>query len=229
MVIINIETSTNVCSASLTIDGQPIVWYVDTETHNHAKQLPLFIDKLLDELRRRQLCLDAVALSKGPGSYTGLRIGTASAKGLCYGMNVPLLSIDTLQLMAQEVLPATQADVLCPMIDARRMEVYTSLFSRDLSPLSSVEAKVIDSTSFSSVIEGHSVCFFGDGAEKCKKVLSHPNVSFVDGIFPNAKNMGALAEAAYSSGSKEDIAYFSPFYLKEYQAVCSKNKVLSNK
>lgn len=226
MTIINIETSTNVCSAALTVDAEPVFSFVDTETHNHAKQLPSFVDKILEELRRRNLHLDAVALSKGPGSYTGLRIGTALAKGVCYGMDVPLLAVDTLQLMAKEALPLTQADVLCPMIDARRMEVYCCLFSCDLSPLSPVEAKVINADSFSDLVSAHTVCFFGDGAGKCKTVLQHPNVSFLENVFPDARDMGALSELAYKFGRREDIAYFNPFYLKEYQAVRSKNKVL---
>lgn len=226
MTIINIETSTNICSAALTVDAESVLSFVDSETRNHAKQLPLFVDKILDELRRRNLCLDAVALSKGPGSYTGLRIGTALAKGICYGMNVPLLAVDTLRLMAKKALSFTQAEVLCPMIDARRMEVYCCLFSRDLSSLSSVEAKVVDADSFRDLLKAHTVCFFGDGADKCKTLLQGPGVSFLENIFPDAQDMGSLAEIAYKSGKREDIAYFNPFYLKEYQAVHSKNKVL---
>ncbi|HCS87744.1 MAG TPA: tRNA (adenosine(37)-N6)-threonylcarbamoyltransferase complex dimerization subunit type 1 TsaB [Bacteroidales bacterium] len=226
MTIINIETSTDVCSAALTVNAEPVLSFVDAETHNHAKQLPLFVDKILEELRMRNWHLDAVALSKGPGSYTGLRIGTALAKGVCYGMSVPLLAIDTLQLLAKEALPLTQADILCPMIDARRMEVYCCLFSRDLSPLSPVEAKVIDADSFADLLSTHTICFLGDGADKCKTVLRHSNASFLENVFPDAQNMGSLSELVWKSGRKEDIAYFSPYYLKEYQAVRSKNKVL---
>ncbi len=226
MIIINIETSTSVCSASLTIDAEPIVSLVDTDTHNHAKQLPLFIDTILKELRNRHLSPDAVALSKGPGSYTGLRIGTAFAKGLCYGLNVPLLAIDTLQLMATQALVATHADILCPMIDARRMEVYCCLFSRDLNPIAPIEAKIINTSTFNNLLQKHTVCFFGDGADKCKTLLQHPNASFVENIFPNAANMGRWAEKAYQKGQKENIAYFNPLYLKEYHALHSQNKVL---
>ncbi len=226
MIIINIETSTSVCSASLTVDAKPIVSYVDFDTHNHAKQLPLFIENILQELRNRHLSADAVALSKGPGSYTGLRIGTAFAKGLCYGLNLPLLAIDTLQLMATQALCSTQADILCPMIDARRMEVYCCLFARDLKPISPIEAKVIDQDSFHDLLQEHTVCFFGDGASKCETLLQHPNASFLNNIFPNATDMGTWAEKAFLEGQKEDIAYFNPLYLKEYHALHSQNKVL---
>lgn len=226
MIIINIETSTSICSASLTVDAEPIVSLVDTDTHNHAKQLPLFIDNILKELHFRHLSVDAVALSKGPGSYTGLRIGTAFAKGLCYGLNVPLLAVDTLQLMATQALMATHANILCPMIDARRMEVYCCLFSRDLNPITPIEAKVIDADTFNNLLQEHTVCFFGDGADKCKTLLQHPNASFLENIFPNAANMGRWAEKAYQEGQKENIAYFNPLYLKEYHALHSQNKVL---
>ncbi len=225
---INIETSTSVCSLSLTVNGEPLLAYRDDTTHNHAKQLPLFADTLLKEVQSRGLKIDAVALSKGPGSYTGLRIGTAFAKGLCYGLNVPLLAVDTLRLMAQEALSQTSAEVLCPMIDARRMEVYCCLFTRDMNVLSPVEAKVIDADAFCDILSNRTLCCFGDGADKCKAVLQHPNISFLDNIVPDAKNMGCLAEEAYQAGRKEDIAYFDPFYLKEYHAIHSVNKVLQH-
>lgn len=228
MTILNIETSTAVCSAALTEGGQAIKAFADFEGHNHAKQLPLFVEDLLAFLRQEHKTLDAVALSQGPGSYTGLRIGTATAKGLCYGLQIPLLAIDTLQILAAEALPQIQNDkaLLCPMIDARRMEVYCRFYGTDLSPLAQTEAEVITEQSFSDQLAQGAVYFFGDGAAKCKTTLTHPNAFFLDSIVPLAEQMGRLAEEAYAQKNWADIAYFSPFYLKEFQASLPKHKVL---
>ncbi|MCM1034267.1 MAG: tRNA (adenosine(37)-N6)-threonylcarbamoyltransferase complex dimerization subunit type 1 TsaB [Paludibacter sp.] len=226
MLILNIETSTNVCSAALSENGILLRYHIDTETHNHAKQLPLFIEELLGWLDLEKKTLDAVALSQGPGSYTGLRIGTATAKGICYGRQIPLIAIDTLQILAQGVTNRTEADYLCPMIDARRMEVYCTLYDKDVQKLSETAAQVIDENSFGEWLAQGKIYFFGDGADKCKEVLSHENAVFMEGIMPDARNMVSLAEAAFRAREFADIAYFSPYYLKEYQPAHSKNKVL---
>lgn len=226
MLILNIETATAVCSASITENGIPIRHHTDTKTHNHAQQLPLFIEDLLSWVRTEGKHLDAVALSQGPGSYTGLRIGTATAKGICYGMQIPLVAIDTLQVLAQGALPQVEDAYLCPMIDARRMEVYCALYDNKLNIASPTEAKIMDENSFSDLLDNRKIYFFGDGAPKCKTLIHHTNAVFIDGIIPDARLMGTLAEKAYSAKQFADIAYFSPYYLKEYQAAHSKNKVL---
>ncbi len=227
MIILNIETSTSVCSAAISQDGKPIVTRVNSDEQNHAKQLPIFIEELLEECRAQDLHLDAVALSQGPGSYTGLRIGTATAKGVCYGLNIPLIPIDTLQIMCQ-VLRAnleSSSAILVPMIDARRMEVYCAQYDAQGKQLTEVEAKVIDEHAFEDILAEHQVVFFGNGAVKCKAVIAHPHALFIDHIVPLAAYMGYLAEEAYKADNFADVAYFDPFYLKEYQAVVSKNKI----
>ncbi len=229
MTILNIETSTSVCSVAITHNGEPIVTRMNADGHNHAKLLPLFIEEILAECKAKGLQIDAVALSQGPGSYTGLRIGTATAKGLCYGLNVPLLPIDTLQVIcaaAQAQNKQQMADAfMIPMIDARRMEVYCALYDAQGKRQTEVEAKIIDAHAFADILADHRIAFFGDGAAKCQGVITHPNALFIDNIVPLASCMGALAEAAYQAQQFADVAYFDPFYLKEYQAVVSKNKI----
>ncbi len=229
MTILNIETSTSVCSVAITQDGAPILTRVHTDGQNHAKVLPVFIEELLGVCKEQGRQIDAVALSQGPGSYTGLRIGTATAKGICYGLHIPLLPIDTLQAMCMAT-KAQEKDlqddcILLPMIDARRMEVYCAQYDAQGNRLTDVEAKVIDEHSFADILAVHDVYFFGDGAAKCQAVIAHPHAHFVDGITPLAGYMGEFAEEAYAAGRFADVAYFDPFYLKEYQAVVSKNKI----
>ena len=227
---ISIETSTTVCSAALVDAEQCLLSLVDTEGQNHARQLPLFIDELLSYARQHQVKIDAVALSQGPGSYTGLRIGTAMAKGLCYGMRIPLLAIDTLQIMA---LAATQTinnipdnALLCPMIDARRMEVYTAIYNQQAQRQTDTEAKIIDADSFADIFQQHQVFFFGNGAAKCRNVITADNAKFIDNIYPLANNMGLLAQQAFETKTFADVAYFDPFYLKEFQPTTPKAKVI---
>lgn len=165
--------------------------------------------------------LDAVCVSKGPGSYTGLRIGVSAAKGLCYGLGIPLLSVGSLESMAHWATSSFKqvlADVafLCPMIDARRMEVYTQLFDASLNELQPVTAEIIDESSFSSVLEKGKVAFLGDGAAKCKEVINHPNAVFIDDFNPSAQGMIALAEQKFVEKQFEDVAYFEPYYLKDF-------------
>ena len=221
MKILAIETSTKVCSAAFLKDGEVIAFRINKEDGNHASLLPRFVDELTHEHPDFQI--DAVALSEGPGSYTGLRIGTSLAKGLAYGKQVPLVTVPTLQILAAGV---EGEGVRCPMIDARRMEVYTALFKEDGTPMSEVRAMVIDGKSFEKELEQGRVVFCGDGAEKCKGVIRHENAVFAEGIVPDARNMGRLAEAKLQKGETADLAYFEPFYLKEFVAAPSHVKGL---
>ena len=223
MITLNIETSTNICSAALT-EGGVVIEARKSEDGNHAHDLPLFVDELLQTLREQGKTLDAVALSAGPGSYTGLRIGTATAKGLCYGLDIPMLAIDTLQVLCASLIGRGlqfEDVVFCPMLDARRMEVYTALYDTNLQPLTEVEAKIIDETAFLDTQKDKTLVFFGNGSQKCKEVIKRENVIFVDGIAPDAKFMGEIAKLKLLAGEKADLAYFAPFYLKEFQATVS--------
>lgn len=163
--------------------------------------------------------LDAVAVSMGPGSYTGLRIGVSSAKGICYGNNIPLISIPTLESMALN--QKQKGDILIPMLDARRMEVYAKIFDGNLKELRKTEAEIIDENSYAEFLEKGKVLFFGDGAPKCKDVIKNENALFIDGVFPSAREMGPLAEEKFRNSDFEDAAYFEPFYLKDFIATKS--------
>lgn len=231
MTILCIETGTQVCSAAITIGGVPVAERISREGGNHAKLLPVFVDELLQEIRRKGLEIEGVALSEGPGSYTGLRIGTSTAKGLCYGLNIPLLPIPSLQALAAscvaqqgENLPADA--LLCPMIDARRMEVYTALYDEELRPATEVEARVVENADY--WIDTHrEICYFGDGAAKCREVLNHSTLHYIADIVPEAKYMGLLAERMLAEGYRgADVAYYEPFYLKEFVAAASHVKGL---
>lgn len=228
MIILNIETSTGACSAALTQEGEVMVINgrrmsaLIPEKSEHARQLAVMVDDLLAGLRSEGLSPDAIAVSAGPGSYTGLRIGASMAKGLSYGLNVPLLAIPTLQIMASAALSAINeidsTALLCPMIDARRMEVYDQLFDTNLVTRSEVEARVVDAEAFLNELEQGSIYFFGDGAGKCQSVIGHSNAHFIENICPDAASMGTLAEEAYRNKQFADVAYWTPFYLKEFEA-----------
>lgn len=219
MMILCIETSTSCCSAAICKDGVAVASRENMNGANHASELPVFIEKLLAEASANQWQIDAVALSQGPGSYTGLRIGTSIAKGICYGMNIPLIPIDTLQILCAAVEKDIPADVLlCPMLDARRMEVYTAQYifkNKEIEIRKEVEAQIIDDQVFADTLSQQSIYFFGNGAEKCKKVIDSPNAHFIDNILPHAKYMGRLAEVAKQLDTKQ-MAYYEPFYLKEF-------------
>ena len=219
MTILCIETSTNACSAAICIDGQVAAVKANLAGANHASQLPVFVEELMQQAHTHGWKLDAVALSQGPGSYTGLRIGTSIAKGLCYGLNIPLIPINTLQILCatlQQLAPTSA--LLCPMLDARRMEVYTAFFRADnLQAESQVEAKIIDENAFSDILSERQVAFFGDGAAKCQPLLCSPNALFIPDILPQAAYMGQLAEQLYPSAlTTKQMAYYEPFYLKEF-------------
>lgn len=218
--ILHIETSTKVCSVALSCDEKLIAESIDIEGQNHIKLLTVLIDKILSEARFDIKLLDAVAISQGPGSYTGLRIGTSVAKGICYAQEIPLIAINTLQILANQ--PRIKTSVICPMIDARRMEVYCQLFDSELVSLSDVEAKILDEYSFQEILEKQKMTFVGDGAEKFKTICTSPNAVFLKGIYPQAKDMISLAKKAFDARNYVDVAYFTPFYLKKFQVTQSK-------
>ncbi len=225
MTIIHIETSTNVCSVAASHSGTCIFRISNHEGLSHAAMLSPFVQQALDKLKELNLQPYAIAVSGGPGSYTGLRIGVSTAKGLCYGYNIPLIAVDTLQIITESVLKTKETEpdaLLCPMIDARRMEVYTALFSSKSELVEGVSAKVIDEQSFSEILDNKTVYFFGNGAAKCKSVITHPNARFIGNIEPLAENMIRLAEDKFMRKDFVDVAYFEPFYLKEFQATTPK-------
>ncbi len=236
MVILNIETSTTCCSAAITVDGVSVASRANLDGANHASELPAFIEQLLDEARQHNWQLDAVALSQGPGSYTGLRIGASIAKGICYGLNIPLIPIDTLQLLCACAIQSTSHQwaanaLLCPMIDARRMEVYTAFYHpQDLQRTGEVQAKIIDEQSFADVLSQQPMYFFGNGAAKCQQVLTSSNAHFISDVVPDARHMGALAEQSTAQMLDiKQVAYYEPFYLKEFVAAPSHIKGLETK
>lgn len=228
--IINIETSTKVCSAAVTVDGTVAVQKVCYEGPSHASLLGGYVKELMQFLKDNRLKANAVAVSSGPGSYTGLRIGVSMAKGLCFGLDVPLISVTTTQLLAVEVMfndSVSEDALLCPMIDARRMEVYSAVYDRALSERVPLGAYIIDGESFKEVLDSNKVVFFGDGSEKCRSVITHPNAVFLPDIVPLAANMLPLSERSFRNGEFEDVAYFQPSYIKEFQATVPKNKVIN--
>lgn len=227
--IILIDTSTEVCSVALSQNGIILWEKVSEESMNHSVLLAKYIQELTEQMRVQNIQADAVAVSCGPGSYTGLRIGVSTAKGLCFGSDIPLLAINTLQVMSQGYLNkhgnVAEGTWMCPMIDARRMEVYTAFYDNELSLKREISADIIDSESYADILSEHKIICFGNGANKCKGTLTHSNVSFVDGITPLASDMAPLAETAYAKKEFQDVAYFEPFYLKEFVATVSKNKL----
>ncbi len=224
--ILHIETSTEACSVAVSQDGATIFHVEDTQGPSHATKLGTFVDEALSFTDNHAIPFDAVAVSCGPGSYTGLRIGVSMAKGVCYSRDLKLISVPTLQVMSVPVLlvhdDLPEDALICPMIDARRMEVYTALYTRALRPVVDTCAMIIDADSFKEQLDKHPIYFFGNGAAKCKEVINHPNAHFFDGIQPLAKNMAPLAERAFLREEFEDVAYFEPFYLKEFVATKSK-------
>lgn len=226
--ILHIETSTPVCSVALSLDGGILYEKISYEGPSHAALVGVYVQEALDVLRAEGLQLSAVAVSSGPGSYTGLRIGVSVAKGLCFGFGIPLISIPTLKLMALEAVKRNGGvdSLYCAMLDARRMEVYAAIFDKNLNEVRAVSADIIDANSYSAYLEKEKVCFFGNGSDKCKTVLTLPNAEFIYGVVPQAANMLALAEEKYGKGDFENVAYYEPFYLKEFQATKAKNKVL---
>lgn len=219
--ILHIETSTSVCSVAISEDSQVIFEQQTTDGPSHATVLAPFVNEALSFIESHAIPLDAVAVSSGPGSYTGLRIGVSTAKGVAYARGVPLLAIPTLQvitvptLLFDDNLP--EDALLCPMIDARRMEVYAALYDRALHPVREVQADIVNASTYRKWLDRAPVFFMGNGAEKCKSVIEHSNAHFIEDAHPWAKYMAPLAEKALLKGEYVDTAYFEPFYLKEFQ------------
>lgn len=225
--ILNIETSTGVCSVSVSQDGLSVFSKEDFNGPSHAVSLGVFVDEALSFADSHAIPLDAVAVSCGPGSYTGLRIGVSMAKGICYGRNIPLVGIPTLEVLCVPVLLYHELPddaLLCPMIDARRMEVYAAIYDRALQVKREISADVVNGDTYINFLEEHPVYFFGNGAAKCRTEIVHRNAHFIEDIHPLATMMFPLAEKAAAKNDFKDVAYFEPFYLKEF--VASKPKKL---
>ena len=225
--ILHIETSTKACSVALSENGSLIFHQEDLEGPNHAVVCGVFVDEALSFANSHAIPVDAVAVSEGPGSYTGLRIGVSLAKGVCYGRDLPLLSVPTLKLLCVPVLLGKEElpedALLVPMIDARRMEVYSAVYDRSLREVRAVGADIVTADTYLPFLAEHPVYFFGNGAAKCQSVIQHPNAHFIEGIVPLAKWMFPLAERSLHLGEKQDVAYFEPFYLKDFVAIKSKS------
>ncbi len=228
--ILHIETSTNACSVAVTEDGQCIFEQVEHGEHGAgAEKLGTMVDEALSFTDNHAIPFDAVAVSCGPGSYTGLRIGVSMAKGICYGRDLKLLAVPTLELLCVPVLlreiiaGSASADspepLLCPMLDARRMEVYAALYDRALKPVRPVSADIVDANTYKEYLDQRPIYFFGPGAAKCMDTINHPNAHYIDGMEPLAKWMQPLAEKRFLNGQFEDVAYFVPFYLKDFVAI----------
>lgn len=220
--ILNIETSTDVCSLAVSVDGDLVFNKEDHSAHNHSVSLGVFVDEALAYIDDRNIPLDAVAVSCGPGSYTGLRIGVSMAKGICYGRGVKLIAVPTLELMCVPLLLGEKIEegnaLLCPMLDARRMEVYAQIFDCGLKEKRGIQADIVDADTYKEYLDQARVYFFGNGAEKCMETIAHENAKLIKGIEPLAKNMFPLAEKRIAMGQYEDVAYFVPFYLKDFVA-----------
>ncbi|SDG19968.1 tRNA threonylcarbamoyladenosine biosynthesis protein TsaB [Prevotella communis] len=226
--ILHIETSTQVCSVAVSEDSHVIFQLEDHSGPNHAERLGSMVDEALSFTDNHAIPFDAVAVSCGPGSYTGLRIGVSMAKGICYGRNLKLIAVPTLELMCVPVLLREMVEenaLLCPMIDARRMEVYAGIYDRALKEVRPVGADVVDAETYKQWLDERPVYFFGNGAAKCMETINHPNAHLIEGIEPLAKWMQPLAERRLLNGQTEDVAYFEPFYLKDYVAKMPKKLI----
>ena len=233
--ILNIETSTRVCSVCISKDGVVVCFRESNDEKSHAKLLTIFIDEMLKEQKLKIDDFDAIAVSKGPGSYTGLRIGVSTAKGLCYAKDKPLIAINTLQAMANGIkeklsegelkFEDIDSSILVPMIDARRMEVYSAFFNSNAEFSRDVKAEIIDETSYSEILEKQKMIFFGDGSEKITEVIKHENAVFIENSYPSSIHMTSLSEEAFKKEKFEDVAYFEPFYLKDFVATIPKKNI----
>lgn len=221
--ILNIETATTNCSVSLSREGKTIVLKEDYDKgYSHAERLHVYIDAVLKEAKVSKNDIDAVAISKGPGSYTGLRIGVSAAKGLCFALDKPLISVSTLEALAHQV--KCNDGVIVSMLDARRMEVYSAIFDANYNQIRETEAQILDETSFETYLEKGKVYFIGNGVEKTNSLISHPNAIFIDEKLPSANEMSLLAFNKYKISDTEDVAYFEPYYLKDFVALKPKTK-----
>lgn len=225
--ILQIETATSVCSAALSVNGETIALKELAAQNIHAGSLTLFIEEVMEKAGLAYADLDAIAVSKGPGSYTGLRIGVSTAKGLCFAADKPLIAIDTLKMMANGFLNSEKdyTGLVCPMIDARRMEVFTALYNTRLSEILPVSAKIIDEASYQQELSQNQITFIGDGAMKCISSVLSANAVFSGLNYNSAGNMSALAYEAFNRQDFEDVAYFEPYYLKDFVITQAKKKV----
>ena len=224
--ILHIETSASVCSVAVSEDSQVIFHEENFDGPNHAEHLGGMVDAALSFTDSHAIPFDAVAVSCGPGSYTGLRIGVSMAKGVCFGRDLKLIAVPTLQLLCVPVLlreAVSEDALLCPMLDARRMEVYAAVYDRSLKAVRDVQADIVDASTYKEWLDQRPVYFFGNGAKKCMDTIAHPNAHYIDGIEPIARWMQPLAERRLLNGETEDVAYFEPFYLKDYVAKISKS------
>lgn len=225
--ILHIETSADTCSVAITEDGETLCSDIERRSHEHATRLAPMADEALSFADSHAIPLDAVAVSIGPGSYTGLRIGLSTAKGICFARQVPLITVPTLKLMC--VGPLLYGDefeedaLLCPMLDARRMEVYAAVYDRSLRTVREVGADIVTADTYRAFLDQHPVYFMGNGSDKCKTVIEHPNAHFIPDIIPEARNMYPLAESARRAGEFADVAYCEPFYLKDFVAAMPKS------
>lgn len=219
--ILNIETSTTNCSVSLSNKGETLVLKEDYGNgYSHAEKLHVYIEAVLKEANITSSQLEAIAVSKGPGSYTGLRIGVSAAKGLAYALNIPLISISTLEALAHQV--SADSGCIVPMLDARRLEVYSAIFDKDYNVVRAIEAQILNESAFEKELASGKVYFVGDGVEKTKTLLNSPNAIFIENKLPSADQMSALSFNKYKKSDIEDVAYFEPYYLKDFVAIKSK-------
>ncbi len=226
--ILHIETSTEVCSVSLSEDGELLAYREDDKDKSHASKLTPFVDSVLKEKSVNIRDLAAVCVSEGPGSYTGLRIGVSVAKGLCYGLNIPLIAVSSIKAMALTCINKTDNPdrfLFCPLMDARRMEVYTALYDGKLNALEDIHARVIDDDSFEEYLSQKKIIFFGNGADKCKQTISSSNAIFNDEIRCSAVSMVGLSHESYKAKKFKDVAYFEPYYLKNFVATKPKRNI----
>ena len=232
-IILSIETSTNVCSVALSEHEKVLLSEIEYTANSHAALLTALIERMMKKAGMDMNVIDAVAVSSGPGSYTGLRIGVSTAKGICYALGKPLIAINSLRILAQQAIIAKcetldyQDTLLCPMIDARRMEVYSTLFDSELNQIEDIRAEIIDTSSYWSILEKRKIVFAGNGSGKCKDVIQHHNAVFQDDVYPLASAMAMPAYVAFTKNQFEDVAYFEPFYLKDFIVTVGKNKVFS--
>lgn len=221
--ILNIETATKNCSVSLSNKEEILALNeLNDGNYSHSENLHVFIDEVLKSANKEYTDIDAIAVSKGPGSFTGLRIGVSTAKGLCFALDIPLISVSTLVSLANSIIVENTAYIV-PLLDARRMEVYSAVFNSNCNQIREVKAEIINDNSFKEYLKFGKVLFLGDGAEKCRDIINHKNAVFLNKYFPSSKQMASLSQDKYEKKEFENIAYFEPFYLKDFIATSPKN------
>ena len=228
--ILNFDTSTTICSVSLSEDTEILAYRENAEGKNHATLLTVFIKEVLKEAGKSPSDLDAISVSKGPGSYTGLRIGVSTAKGMAYALNIPVIALPTLRIMAHGYLSVNdfidEQSILCPMIDARRMEVFSAFFTKNLEEFRETTADIISSDSYADIRKDHKLIIFGDGAAKCENVLTGDEIKIDSEFHISSLHMPALSLQKFRNQDFENVAYFEPFYLKDFVATVPKRKVI---